>query len=144
MADRVPMAGKIGFRPPDAIPGDAMQGDPVTRYSRLTNPDLLVTAGQWTNVQSTFLYAIRFVPYAQAEDDEPTPQNDITGDLFIEFINGAVCNFRGRTYLDYKTYLEAPSKGKHHKNTPWYSDYTLIRPARFKGAALAARVRANG
>lgn len=132
---------------PAAIPGSPLEGQGVAKYGRLTNPDLLVAAGQWARVQSTFLWQIRFVPYAEAEDAPKRSTDQQVGDLYLEFVDGFVGKFRRNsplTYGDYRAYLSAPSKGKFHKSTPWYSDYETISPQKYFGKALAARIKANG
>jgi hypothetical protein len=145
MADRIPYALPIRQQPPTATPGDVLDDPARTRYGRLQNPEVGVTAGEWVSVQSTFLWAIRFVPYAQAEDDEPTPQDEITGDLYLEFVDGFIGKWAGRTYRDYRDYQSAYSKGKFHRSRPWYrGPYDTIRGTVYSGTALAARVKANG
>jgi hypothetical protein len=144
MADRIPTGFVVGPAVPTATRGSATEGAARTRYGRLANPDLAVTAGEWVSVQSTFLHAIRFVPYAQAEDDEPTPQDEVRGDLYLEFNSGFIGKWANRSYRDYRDYLSAPSKGVHHRKQPWYSDYETVRGPTHSGAALAARVKANG
>lgn len=131
---------------PTATPASPTDGPaPAVSYGRLTNPDLLVAVGQWVKVQSTFLWAIRFVPYAEDADAPVRSSEQQVGDLYLEFVNGFIGQWQGRTYQDYRGYLSAPSKGKFHGSRPWYhGPYITIRQQLYRGAQLAARIRANG
>lgn len=145
----MPVAAPIALpvAAPIATPGDPLAGreSAPVRHGRLTNPDLLVAAGEWVRVQSTFLWALRFVPYAETEDAPARSVEQAVGDLYLEFVNGFVGKWEGRTYQDYRAYLSAPSKGKFHRSTPWYhGPYETVRAQQYHGAALAARVEANG
>lgn len=127
-----------------AAPGDPLDGDRAAKYGRLTNPDLLVAAGDWARVQSSFLWAIRFVPYAEDADAPSRSTEQQVGDLYLEFVNGFVGKWPDRTYQNYRAYLQAPSKGKYHRSTPWYhGPYETITAQVYFGAALTARINAN-
>ena len=124
-------------------PTDRVPGRGQARYGRLTNPDLLVGVGDWVRVQSTFLWAIRFVPYAEAEDAPVRSSEQQVGDLYIETNDGWIGKSEGRTYQDYRAYLTAPSKGKFHRRTPWYHSMQTVRAQIYRGKALTARIKAN-
>jgi hypothetical protein len=141
------LAPIAGGSVPSAVAGNPEDGAAAARYGRLTNPDLLVAAGDWVEVQSTFLARIRFVPLAEDEDAPIRHVSQQVGFLYLEFVNGFIGKFRKNeplTYADYRGYLSAPSKGKWHRSRPWYSDYEEISPQKYFGKALAARIKANG
>lgn len=151
LRSRIPVAlpaPAASSRPPPIATGTAQQGDPLSGqpqsyYGRLTNPDLLVAAGHWARVQSSFLWAIRFVAYAEDADAPVRSVDQQVGDLYIEFCDGFIGKWEDRSYGDYRNYLKAFSKGKFHRRTPWYHVYTTVRNQVYFGKALKARVDAN-
>ena len=66
---RVPTASPVGVGHGGANSNDPLSGQAQTRYGRYVNTKTGVVTGQWVRVQSTWLWALKFVPYAQAEDE---------------------------------------------------------------------------